>query len=313
MSVFQKNLAAKSKLEDADIDGLDAIEHKFSACNPLLAALSNLANDLIKDSDSQHDATEVKSILDSIIERFEANRRTIAEKRRRLTDVFRKRDELRDTSESLDLWLSTVMTRLGEACTSVAVNRVACEQQLAALVVLETEFDDWQKALEADSARTFGHSLTVDQANTVRKFMAARKACVGRLDKQRQLSCLLDDVQRLSERVKSWSVATVKKFGVDKSAISRLAVADLKRAFEELKSRQEHVEQLRSRAEKIVDNLRLGVEGERCILGRKTEKSFLEPLSELEVKLNGVLEILSDKVKLLVCIATHALERYNEA
>jgi DNA repair ATPase RecN len=308
LNVFQKEIVTKNKLEDADIDRLDAIENQFLPCNPLLAAISNLASDLIKDPDFRHDATEVQCILDGITERFEANRQTIAEKRRWLTNVFQKRDELRVTSESLDSWLASAMTRLGETCTSVAANRVACEQQLAALVVLETEFDDWQKALEADSARTFGQSLTVDQVNTVRKFMAARKACMGRLDKQRQLSCLLDDVQRLSERIKTWSVAIVRKFGVDKSGISRLAIADMKRAFEELKSRQEHVEQLRNRAENIVNNLRLGVEGERCTFGRKTEKSFFEPLGELEVKLNGVSDTLSDKVKLMVCkeqSATH--------
>lgn len=303
LSTFAVNYKTKLKVDHSDCVTLGDIESQLLANKPMLLTLSNLAADLIHKPDSQMDVAEVKSMLTRTTDRFNATLAVIADRRRWLINILKKREELPGvTPNPLGSWLSTARSRLDKSCSATPINRIGCEKQLSSLVLLAKEFDDWNKTLEAESSRNIGQSSRFSQADTIEKFTSARKMCTERLEKQRLLSGILDDIYRVTERVKVWSVTVTKKFGGDRSSLARIAVSDLKKACQELKLRQELHDQLKVKMDAVIESLKSGFEGERCVLSRKTEKCLMEPLADLEGKLNSIAEFLADKVKLVVSI-----------
>jgi len=301
LDTFDDGSNTEIAVDEMDGQTLNDIEIQLLNNEPLLVALRHVAATLITHTpDSQLDNAEVQCMLERIDKRFTENRTVIANKRHWLDTVLRKKKDCPSTTNALQSWLFAATSELAEMCKAVSIDRFGCEHQLSMLISMSKEFDRWQEALEADSYRTIIDVSTVSKTDLVQKFAATRTACLARLDKQQELVCFIDDAHRTIEKIAVWSAAISKKFCVDKSNVARLVVADLRRACQELKLKRETVDLFRSRADRIIENLRLGVDGERCVVGRKSEKSLVEPLNELHFVLSGLFESLQEKLLLLV-------------
>lgn len=137
LAAFRNDQATSINVDAADFQTLDDIETQFSSGEPVLAAFAAVAGELIRDSDPVHDVADVRCTLSAMSERFNASRTSIADKRRWLTDVLKRRKQRRKMSAALESWMIDAERRLSETCSSVAFDRFGAEQQLAALSALD--------------------------------------------------------------------------------------------------------------------------------------------------------------------------------